>query len=185
MCGAPLSLPPSSASQSSRRSSVAPHSPAEPSGAGGSDAGGRLQLLCPHPVLHRSNCRVKRGRVPGVVCWQECVCALTQRGAHTRSHTSAGLGHQRSSHGAILPRTDSRGILDCGSKSQRAEDEQRGVLLSLSRRPAQAALVSQDRLDSTLAWILSSFPSAVEFASGCVKVTFSEVFHIFSLFKHS
>lgn len=43
------------------------------------------------------------------------------------AHTSAGLGHQRSSHGVILPRTESKDILDSGSKSQQANGEQQGV----------------------------------------------------------
>ena len=41
------------------------------------------------------------------------------------AHTGELRGHQRSSHRAILPRTENKDILDSGSKSQPANGEQR------------------------------------------------------------
>ena len=114
---------------------------AEPSGAGRGRRSWReaaAQVLLPHPVIRHFNRKVKTGRVPGVVCRQQCACPNSEgslRGracARTHARTSARLGHQRSSHRAILSRTESKDILDCGSKSQQAKEGRQGVCCILS-----------------------------------------------------
>lgn len=83
---------------------------------GASEAEGLQQrVLHSH---HRSLIHPKgaKGRVPGVIH------------KRVRVRTPAGLrGHQRNCHGAILPRKESKDILDSGSKSQRANGEQRDI----------------------------------------------------------
>lgn len=116
--------------------------------------------------------------------WHKCVCANSERTSHTLTHERWTWPSKEQPRGDSAENRQERHI-GLWFKEPASGGRAAGGLLSPSRRPAQAALVSQDRLDSTLAWILSSFPSAVEFASGCVKVTFSEVFHLFFLFKHS
>lgn len=49
-------------------------------------------------------------------------CAGTSLPVRSRAHTSTPLGHQRSCHRVILPGTESKDILDSGSKSQRANE---------------------------------------------------------------
>lgn len=51
------------------------------------------------------------------------------RGSHTGAHihTSSLHGHQKRSHGVILPRAESEDILDSGSKRQQANEEQQEI----------------------------------------------------------
>lgn len=94
VCGAPLSLPPSSVSLSTLCVSVARQSRAELSRAG---RGGRSKrkVVVLNPVIHHCNCKVKKGRIPGVVCRQKCVCTNSEL-LRMPSHTSArALTHKR------------------------------------------------------------------------------------------
>lgn len=179
--GAPLSLAPSlpPVSQSTPCVSVARQSRAELSRAA---HGGRSQakVVVLLPVIHHCDCKVKKGRIPGVVCRQKCVCtnseplACTHTHECTRAHASARLGHQRSSHRVILPRRESKDILDSGSKSQQANGEQQEV----------CSLPGESRRNQEFGrncWILHWHGVCVDYLllwsllNGYVKVTFSEI----------
>lgn len=170
--GAPLSLPPSSVSRSTLCVlwlDRAERSSAERDAADG--ARGRLLFF----ILSSTTATAKwRRDAFQVLSAGRSACAQTQSCSHalahecTCTHTSARLGHQRSSHRVILPRRESKDILDSGSKSQQANGEQQGVCTvqenpGKSWKPNLAALDWKELLDSTLAWSLCWFPFAVEF----------------------
>lgn len=73
---------------------------------------------------------------------RDCVHKLTVLLALTRAHTHAStlLGHQRSSHRVILPRTESKDVLDSGSRSQRANKDQWEVCCLLTKRVQETSL---------------------------------------------
>lgn len=79
-------------------------------------------------------------------CAQTQSCSACPRTrVHAHSHTSARLGHQRSSHRVILPRRESKDILDSGSKSQQANGEQQGVCT----RPGESRKIEETKPSCT------------------------------------
>lgn len=103
---------------------------AQQSGVSGQRAA--AQVAPPHvtQVLRLQVKRGAQGHVPGVARESTHAQArqlLAHTHAHTRTLSITLLGHQRSSHRVILPRRESKDILDSGSKSQRANKEQREI----------------------------------------------------------
>lgn len=96
--------------------------------------------VVPPPVIQPLRLQVKKGaqgHIPGVAC--KSVHSQVRR-LLVHTHTGTLLGHQRSSHRVILPRTESKDILDSGSKSQRANKEQREICCLLTTRVQETSL---------------------------------------------
>lgn len=83
--------------------------------------------VVPCPVIHS----VPAGEEGRTGTYSRCLprksACTVSRVACMRAHTSRLHGHQRKSHRVILPRTESKDILDSGSKSQQANEEQRDI----------------------------------------------------------
>lgn len=112
--------------------------------------------------------RDTQGHIPGVAREKRAYAISVVARARTLH------GHQRSSHGVILPRTESKDILDSGSKSQQASEEQREICCLPTSGVQEMSLScwilhwQGACVDFSLLWSLQLFP-------GYGKVTFSEI----------
>lgn len=97
-------------------------------------------------------------------CSRALVCECT--------HTSARLGHQRSSHRVILPRRESEDILDSGSKSQQANGEQQGVCTrpGESRKILEETKPSCTCLKGTAGFYIGMESALISFCCGVCKM---------------